>query len=577
LGFSEATRIPSNRLAIRQSRSHNLINIPITKTTNAALDGSLPKFLLLNARSILNKKEELEVIISQCSPDVVMITETWLSDIVPDEVVNIPKFSLVRKDRPIGRGGGVQVYIRESITYKLRLDLSNDQYECVWIVLRPVWLPRSISRIAIACVYIPPSVNMETVNSFCDYFCYCYDKLKSESPCTAIIAAGDFNPDSNGLNIRTITRQCHIKQIVKTPTRGNAVLDLIITDIHKFYEDPEILPPLGTSDHKRIVWRPKNRNQLGNKKEKRTVTVRPLRDSSILQFEQFIREYNWSFVFNAAEVDDGVRLFLEATNNMFDTFFPCKSIKVYEDDKPYITGRIKEMMHNRDKAYQRGQAERFKYLRNKIVSEIRKEKNKFYDKRIKPICSHNPKQWWKQIKKVVGTKKDSVSIIDPETENPLSAKESAEFINTFFTDLTKNYPEVADEWLTITADETLPQISVTNLIKKLKGIDANKAHGPFDPCLKIIKLFAEYFAVPLVHIFNQSFQTMKFPEVWKISNFCAIPKTTPCNRVEELRPISLTSVLSKVQESYAVEWILEDVQEEISDSQFGGLRNPQLF
>ena len=45
-----------------------------------------------------------------------MITETWLSDIVPDEVVNIPKFSLVRKDRPVGRGGGVQVYIRESIT-----------------------------------------------------------------------------------------------------------------------------------------------------------------------------------------------------------------------------------------------------------------------------------------------------------------------------------------------------------------------------------------------------------------------------------------------------------------------------
>ena len=64
---------------------------------------------------------------------------------------------------------------------------------------------------------------------------------------------------------------------------------------------------------------------------------------------------------------------------------------------------------------------------------------------------------------------------------------------------------------------------------------------------------------------------MKFPEVWKTSNICTIPQTTPCNSVEELRPISLTSVLSKVQESYAVEWILEDVQEEIRVSQFGGL------
>ena len=137
-----------------------------------------------------------------------MITETWLSDSVPNEVVNVSEFSVVKNDRPIGRCGGVQVFIRESMPYKLRSDLSNDQYECVWIVLCPSCLPRSISRIAVACVYIPPSVNMEMVNSFSDYFCYCYDKLKSESPSTAIIAAGDFNPDSNGLNIRTITRQC---------------------------------------------------------------------------------------------------------------------------------------------------------------------------------------------------------------------------------------------------------------------------------------------------------------------------------------------------------------------------------
>ena len=181
------------------------------------------------------------------------------------------------------------------------------------------------------------------------------------------------------------------------------------------------MPALGTSVRRRIIWIAKNRNQLGNKKGKRTITVRPLRVSSIFLFEQFIREYDWSFVLNAVDVDDGVRLFLEATNSIFDTFFPCKSIKVYEDDKPYITGRIKEMMYNRDKAHQRGQVKRFKSLQYKIVSEIWKEKNKFYDKKVKPLNSHNPKLWRKQIKKVVGSKQDSISITDPETENPLNA------------------------------------------------------------------------------------------------------------------------------------------------------------
>ena len=68
-----------------------------------------------------------------------MITETWLSDIVPDEVVNIPKFNLVRKDRHVGRGGGVQVYIRESITYKLRLVKLSIQVclDCITPCLAP--------------------------------------------------------------------------------------------------------------------------------------------------------------------------------------------------------------------------------------------------------------------------------------------------------------------------------------------------------------------------------------------------------------------------------------------------------
>ena len=44
-----------------------------------------------------------------------------------------------------------------------------------------------------------------------------------------------------------------------------------------------------------------------------------------------------------------------------------------------------------------------------------------------------------------------------------------------------------------------------------------------------------------------------------------------CSSVDELRPISLTSVLEKVQESYAVQRVYEDIDGEISDVQYGGL------
>jgi exonuclease III len=103
------------------------------------------------------KTPELVVVIEQHKSDVILVTKTWLTNDVPDQSVNITGFNLTRKDRTTGRGGGVAIYVKETIPLKVRSDRSNEDYECLWIILRPKWLPRSISRIAVACVYIPPS------------------------------------------------------------------------------------------------------------------------------------------------------------------------------------------------------------------------------------------------------------------------------------------------------------------------------------------------------------------------------------------------------------------------------------
>ena len=49
------SRVPPHRVANRQTKNHNLINVPIMKTRGDAPNGSLPKFLLANARSIRKK------------------------------------------------------------------------------------------------------------------------------------------------------------------------------------------------------------------------------------------------------------------------------------------------------------------------------------------------------------------------------------------------------------------------------------------------------------------------------------------------------------------------------------------
>ena len=64
-------------------------------------------------------------------------------------------------------------------------------------------------------------------------------------PNCALIITGDFNP----LDVTRLKRHFHLKQIVKAPTRKDAVLDLVITNLHDHYEKLQAFPPVGSCDH----------------------------------------------------------------------------------------------------------------------------------------------------------------------------------------------------------------------------------------------------------------------------------------------------------------------------------------
>ena len=138
---------------------------------------AVPNLMLSNARSLANKVNELEILKGSYRADLIFVAETWLKDSVPDEIVNVSGQNIVRRDRLCGRGGGVAKYVNHDIPLKIRDDLNDQFFECLWVTIRPKWLPRSFSRIALGCVYLPPSLLTFEIDHFYDYFITCYDKL----------------------------------------------------------------------------------------------------------------------------------------------------------------------------------------------------------------------------------------------------------------------------------------------------------------------------------------------------------------------------------------------------------------
>ena len=112
-------------------------------------------------------------------------TETKLDASVSESNLLIASFyPPIRKDRQDGRGGGgVAVYISQSLGYRRREDLEHVNIECIWLEISD-----NVRTILLCVLYKPP--NVPSRNHWTD-FETSLDKALDRS--TQLIVGGDFN------------------------------------------------------------------------------------------------------------------------------------------------------------------------------------------------------------------------------------------------------------------------------------------------------------------------------------------------------------------------------------------------
>ena len=215
---------------------------------------TFPTIYFANARSINNKKEELEQEIRDAHADIAIITETWLHSDIASNLFHIEGYEFIRNDRETRQGGGVAVYIRSDIPFKRWICCEENTIETVWVTLRPPKLPRDVTHIAIACVYHPTQANHRDLK---DHLSRGFDFILTKHPGTGLAAIGDFNkfPDYH------LTSQHGLKQLVKAATREKSTLDKCYMNMHKYYVNPEIRSHLGKSDHLAVLLNPNKQSR----------------------------------------------------------------------------------------------------------------------------------------------------------------------------------------------------------------------------------------------------------------------------------------------------------------------------
>ena len=107
----------------------------------------------------------------------------------------------------------------------------------------------------------------------------------------------------------------------------------------------------------------------------------------------------------------------------------------------------------------------------------------------------------------------------------------------------------------------------------LSSLDISKASGPNGVSARMLKMTAEFIAPSVCKLFNISLQTGRVPQGWKQSIIVPVPKTSAACTLDNYRPVSLLSVLSKVLERHMYGIITNSLQNfhPLAESQWGFL------
>ena len=299
------------------------------------LSSYLPLCLLLNARSIYNKSDNLSEMLQEIGPDICLISETFereksrLNTAIKSR--NFKSISYYRKNRAAGGGCAIVYNGNRFSVSELNITAPAEVENC-WALFVPNTKDdrtARVRRIAVGSYYVSPRSKhkQETIDHIIDTIQELRAKYDND---VSFLIGGDFNrtPINDVLDSYGA-----LKQIISVPTRNTATLELLLTDLHTMFHPPTTIPPLQVDpgrkgkdgDHEVVVLAPISNKHFKIERKKKTIITRPLPQSNMDLFENAINFNDWDDIFKDKTLDEKVESFHQFYGLTSMTFFLKKS------------------------------------------------------------------------------------------------------------------------------------------------------------------------------------------------------------------------------------------------------------
>ena len=400
------------------------------------------KIASLNINSLLKHIDEIRVLLTEYTFDILAINESKIDNSISDNELHIFGYDIIRKDRN-RYGGGVVLYVRDNIPFSERKDLISKDLEMVCIEINRPYNKSLLINVW----YRPPNSDINFFDEYVEFLCKCQAENKE------LIVLGDLNCDVSKTPLDNQTRKlqflCSLyqfDQLINEPTRvtptSASLIDLILTNKPENISQSGVVH-LGISDHSLIFA---IRKLTLPKSGKTSPMVREVRDFKNFVQNNFIHDISqlpWDSINPFASPNTSWQVWKSLFLETLDRHAPLRQKRLRQNRAiPWITPQVKQRMRKRDfhkkQAIQHDSQSQwllYKSERNKVNIEIRKAKSKYFCEKIEHCTlSKNVKKSWSLINAISGRKRKSPSIKELLINDTIVSDDKviAESFNDFF-------------------------------------------------------------------------------------------------------------------------------------------------
>ena len=532
-----------------------------------------------NARSIRNKFDELQALVYLENYDIIGVTETWINSSDRDYLAeySLTGYIIFSSERTHRTGGGVMFYVKSNLQPRL---LPNPIIANIDISF--IQIGSKSRKMILGLVYRPPGQSPATDEKL-------YDQIADTCCENNCVIMGDFNlpvtrwgeplTAHGGQQLYKSLLESSLHQHVMQPTRGNNILDIVLTTDEDSIKDVKIGPEFSSSDHRSLTLTLEMDNvRVSESKEK----VPDYRRANFHRLRMQLASINWNEELGTPDINDAWEVFTKKLNEATNLCVPLRNRRKIRNTKPkWWNNEIRCSLLDKKKAYHKYKLtqdinDKLEHdrLRRKTKMIIKRNK-KSVESQIANSCKTNPKEFYGYVK----AKRVLTSTIGPlTTENGIKVANDADManiLNDYFSSVftIENVQGSLPTPMPQSNGASLPDffISEKETLSVMNSMNVNKTPGPDKISPRLLKEASNELSKPLTLLFNKTLQAGKVPHEWKLANVTPIFKKGNKSLPANYRPISLTSVVCKLMETIIRDKIVKFLEANniMKDSQHG--------